>query len=163
MRKESFITIDDRGEIKNFRIREMSAVKLESFILLLSNAILKSGAIQPDTDIDNTNLPALAREIIGNGLKSFRGIEESDLNEITNRILKCCDHIVDKSYFPLDIDTCDSVITDIKTLFELQKQFFILHFGFLLNGSQLNSQESQAPQISDTKAKKATKTMITRM
>ena len=134
MRKEKVVVLNDRGRELTFKIREMPATRLESFIiraglLLAGSGLLKSGGNPVSMDA-GAALDAAGKAIAEGGLSALAQLDPAKVQPLLNELLGCCEHMVDGLGHPLTPETVDGVIEDIKTLFTLRKEALILNFDF---------------------------------
>ena len=112
MRKETTVTIEDRGRPLTFVIREMPATRLERWIIRAM--LLLSGS---------EGLEGLGGSVEGAG----KFLSE---HGILDELLACCartDAGVEQRCTP---DTVDGYIDDVRTLFKLRVEAAKLNFGF---------------------------------
>lgn len=134
MRKEKVIVLNDRGRELTFKIREMPATRLESFIiraglLLAGSGLLKSGGNPASMDA-GAAIDAAGKAIAEGGLSALAQLDPAKVQPLLDELLGCCSHMVDGMGHPLTPETVDGVIEDIKTLFALRKEALILNFDF---------------------------------
>ena len=131
MRKTKEITINDRGANKTFKITEMPATKFEWWLVQAGRLLLGAGlgkeVINSAEDVQNRIADLLANE----SLSALNNIDLDKVKPLYDELLLCCELRSDKFYLKLDLDTVDSQIESVKTLFTLRKEALLLHLDFL--------------------------------
>lgn len=131
MRKEKIVTLNDRGRELSFKIREMPATRLESWIvraglLLASTGVLDSKSITDASDA----IQAAGKVIAEGGLAALGNVDYDKVQPLLDELLGCCEHMVDGIGHKVTPDTVDGIIEDVKTLFALRKEVITLCFDF---------------------------------
>lgn len=150
-RKNKILKITDRGNELEFRITEMSVRSLEFWLIRAGLALAKTGVIGK-MEINGTEdvIVAVAKFLREDGLASLGKINAPEVMELLDELLLCCEHKVGNSYETLTSDVVDGVISDVSTLFTLQKEAFLLHVNFSKLAGNLKSgtpaQTSTSPQ-----------------
>lgn len=125
MRKEKIITLDDRGKKLTFKIREMSATGLESWII---RAMLLIGA---DKTKGRTDIKNAADFIKTDGLQLISSLDYEKARPLLDELLACCSRIdggIEQLCTP---ETVDGYIEDVKTLIALRMEALKLNLDFL--------------------------------
>lgn len=126
-RKESIITIQDRDQELTFKIREMSATKLESWIIRALLLVAGSGLQVPDgSDIREAGV-----FLAENGLMALSNVDFEKAQPLLDELLGCCSRVVEKVEERCTPDSVDNYILDVKTLFTLRLEAIKLNLGFL--------------------------------
>lgn len=153
MRKETRITIDDRGNELAFLIREMPAMRLESWIIRAGLALAASGAagdLLNESRVDSASVmqaaDRLAKMDVGNLLRALGGIEYQKVEPLLGELLACCSLVTGNQLQQLNQRNVDGIVQDIKTLFTLQKEALKINFGFFGNGGQSATGQATAEE-----------------
>ena len=156
MRQEKTIVLNDRGRDLTFKIREMSAIKLESWLLRLGLLLAGTGMFD-SKDVTNPNdAIQKAGAVLSNlGISALASIDYEKAKPLLDELLACCVRTDAGIEQPLTPDTVDSIIEDIKTLFALRKEALLLNIGFFFKEKQSGThieeskyQEQSKPKIS---------------
>lgn len=137
-RKEVIITIEDRGQPLTFKIREMSAIRLESWIIRALLIIAGSGTQVPE----GSDIRAAGAFLAEKGLGAFSNIDFDKAQPLLDELLGCCSRVVEKVEERCTPQSVDNYIMDVTTLFKLRMEAIKLNLGFLgpeverLSGSQ---------------------------
>lgn len=131
-RKEKIIEIQDREQLLKFKIREMSAVQLERWMLRAVILISKANPELPE----NADI-AKAGEFILQNWTSLIGNLDPDKTEIMlDEMLGCCSRVIDKIEEKCTPESVDAYIMDVKTLFNLRLEAVKLNLGFFAQGAE---------------------------
>lgn len=147
MRKEKTVTIDDRGTSLTFKIKEMPALKLESWILRAVMLLAGSGLLDKELadrakEAANSMQTAEAMSSVGSfvtehGLKALASVEYEKAEPLLAELLACCSRVDGGVEQRLDNPVVvEGIISDVRTLFKLRKEAFALNFDFFVQGSQ---------------------------
>ena len=126
-RKERIITIQDREQDLTFKIKEMPATKLESWIIRSLLLIAGSGASVPD----GPDIKAAGAFLAEKGLTALGNIDYEKAKPLLDELLGCCSRVVEKVEERCAPDSVDAYILDVKTLFTLRMEAIKLNLGFL--------------------------------
>jgi hypothetical protein len=126
-RREKRIEIQDRDQKLTFKIREMSATRLESWIMRSMLLLAGSGARMPE-GADVGELGAFMAEA---GLTALGNIEFEKAAPLLDELLGCCSRIVERVEERCTPESVDAYILDVKTLFTLRMEAIKLNLGFL--------------------------------
>lgn len=136
MRKEEIKILNDRGNELKFRIREMSATKLESWIIR-AILILARGGNDLNVDIQGISggseaaVDVAAKLITGGGLSALSKIDYEAAAPLLEELLNCCTRITESGVEQVcTTSTVDGYIQDVKTLFMLRVEALKLNFDF---------------------------------
>ena len=128
MRKEITIDIQDREQLLTFKIREMPATKLESWIirafLILTGG---SGKYPPVSD-----MKAAGAYLTENGLQVLGMLDYEKARPLLDELLACCSRVVEKVEERCTPESVDAYVQDVKTLFTLRLESLKLNLGFWL-------------------------------
>ena len=137
MRKEKTITLDDRGKKLTFRIKEMSATGLESWII---RAMLLVGG---NKGKGGESVKNAADFINADGLRLLSSLDYGKAKPLLDELLACCTRIdggIEQLCTP---DSVDGYIEDVKTLFTLRMEALKLNLDFLAQESLSGSQKGE--------------------
>lgn len=163
MRKEKTVTIDDRGTSLTFKIREMPALKLESWILravmlLASSGLLDRKLAAKAKEAANSMQTAEAMSSVGSfvtehGLKALGSVDYEKAEPLLAELLACCSRVDGGVEQRLDNPVVvEGIISDVRTLFKLRKEAFALNFDFFAQGSQ-SATHAARTQSRDSRAR----------
>lgn len=150
MRKEKNIVIDDRGRSLTFKIREMSALRLESWIAR-AGILLAATGILDETRVDVRNAgeiaAGVARAVGESGISALGRLDYDKARPLLDELLFCCSRVDAGVEQPLTPDVLEGFIEDVRTLFTLRKEALALNFGFFAQGGPSASvKDGPAPQ-----------------
>jgi hypothetical protein len=150
MRKEKTIVIDDRGRSLTFKIREMSALRLESWIAR-AGILLAATGILDETKADVRNVgdiaAGVARAVGESGISALGRLDYDKARPLLDELLSCCSRVDAGVEQPLTPDVLEGFIEDVRTLFTLRKEALALNFGFFAQGGPSASvKDGPAPQ-----------------
>lgn len=127
MRRCETIEIQDRDTILTFKITEMSATQLESWIYRALLLLAGAGIETPDgSDISEAD-QYLRHKVIS----ALGSIDYNKAKPLLDELLQCCQRILPNGTSTnVDISTIDGYVSDVKTLFKLRWEAakFNLHF-----------------------------------
>ena len=153
MRKEKTIVIDDRGKSLTFKIREMSALQLESWIAR-AGILLAATGILDETKVDVRNMGEIAegvsRTLAHSGLSALGKLDYDKARPLLDELLACCSRVDAGVEQPLTSDVLEGFIEDVRTLFTLRKEALALNFGFFAQGGPSASVEDGPIPPQDT-------------
>ena len=126
-RKEKFITIQDRDQELTFKIREMPALRLESWMSRASALLIGTGAAGPLlSDVDDAG-GALAES----SLAALGNIDFDKAQPLLDELLACCSRVIEGIEERCTPQTVDNYILDVSTLLRLRMEAAALNLGFL--------------------------------
>jgi hypothetical protein len=131
MRAEREIVLSDRGRELRFKIREMSATQLESWIM---RALLLLGPALGRLDGEDVGLGEAARALRSKGLGLLATIEYDKAKPLLDELLACCVRVdagVSQVCTPTSVD---GYVEDVRTLFQLRKEALTLNLSFFGQG-----------------------------
>lgn len=138
MLREKKITIQDRNGELDFKIREMSAVKLESWVMRAILLLASAGSDIPA----NKGIEGAATYLANHGLEALGKIDFDKAKPLLDEMLEACAfRIVDRLEEAVTPQTAEAYIGDIKTLFTLRKECLAINLNFFGNGSQQSTPE----------------------
>lgn len=138
MRKESVITIDDRGTPLTFRVKEMSAMQLESWLMRAVILIVGSGGKTSGI----MDLQVAGKKLLESGITALGNVDYEKAKPLLDELLGCCsrkiDGGMDQKCTP---EMMDGVVQDVRTIFKLRMEALKLNLGFfgVGEGSPLDS------------------------
>ncbi|MDE7065604.1 MAG: hypothetical protein K2O70_09085 [Desulfovibrionaceae bacterium] len=132
MRKEKTIVLTDRDRELTFRIREMPATRLESWIvraglLLASTGLLRGLSGAPDA---GEVITAAGRAMAEEGLSALGRIDYEKARPLLDELLACCCRVDAGIEQRMTPDVADGIVEDVRTLFALRKEALALNLGF---------------------------------
>ncbi len=126
MRKETVVTIEDRGNPLTFTIREMPATQLERWIIRAMLLLAGSEGLEGlSGGVENAG-----KYLSEHGLKALANVEYEKAQPLLDELLACCartDAGIEQRCTP---DSVDGYIEDVRTLFKLRVESAKLNFGF---------------------------------
>lgn len=142
MRKEKKIVLNDRGRELNFKIKEMSALQLERWIVKAGLLLAGSGILDASlASGDAGDVMAKAGQVISDeGLSALTKLDFDKAEPLLDDLLGCCYHVVEGGVETrLTPGIVDGIIEDVRTLFQLRKEALALNLGFFVNAGQSDS------------------------
>jgi hypothetical protein len=126
-RKETIIKIQDRDQELTFKIREMSATQLESWLIRALLLVAGSGAQVPD----GSDIKAAGGYLAEKGLAALGAVDFEKAKPLLDEMLGCCSRLVEKVEERCTPESLDAYVQDVGTLFRLRKEAVRLNLGFL--------------------------------
>jgi hypothetical protein len=109
------IHLNDRGRTLTFRLREMSAWALESWLLRAGALLIGPKGAGRDDPF------AAAGILLSRGLKAFLPAGDESCLDLLDEMLEGCSLVADGAELPCDRPTLEARISDVLTLFSLRK------------------------------------------
>jgi hypothetical protein len=135
-RKEKIIIMEDGGEQKKFKVRQMGATSSEWFFLQLIDELAKAGVMQKEIDE------------VGGALTLISMLAHRQ--DMMDKLIECVSRVHEGGIeSQLTAENADGYVDDFMTLFKLRKEAFAIN-GFFQKGglNELNNLEkSPAPSI----------------
>lgn len=125
-RKETVVEIQDREQLLTFRIREMSATRLESWMFRAILILADAGAKLPGSP----DMGAAGKYLAENGLTALAGLDYDKARPLLDELLGCCSRVVERVEERCTPQSVDAYIEDVKTLFALRVEALKLNMGF---------------------------------
>jgi len=125
-RKEIILEIQDREQTLTFRIREMPASKLESWIIRAVLLVAGSGAEVPA----GADLKAVGLFLQSKGLTALGNVDFEKSRPLLDELLSCCSRVIERVEERCTPESVDAYIEDVKTLFTLRMEALKLNLGF---------------------------------
>ncbi len=126
-RKEITVDIQDRDQLLTFRIKEMPATRLESWIIRALLLVAGSGAQVPG----GADIKAAGAFLAEKGLAALGNIDFEKASPLLDELLGCCSRVVEKVEERCTPESVDAYILDVGTLFKLRMEAIKLNLGFL--------------------------------
>ena len=126
-RKEIIIDVQDREQKLTFKIREMPATRLESWIIRALLLVAGSGAQVPD----GADIKAAGAFLAEKGLAALGNLDFDKAEPLLDELLGCCSRVVEKVEERCTPESVDAYIMDVTTLFKLRMEAIKLNLGFL--------------------------------
>jgi len=153
MRKEKRITLDDRGQSLTFKVKEMSATRLESWTLraalLLTGgggkalSFLKGISADDMADMrDGRNTDTAIRALLMGGFDALSAISYESAKPLLDELLGCCSRVVGNIEEQCTPETVDDYVQDFFTLIKLRKEAFMLNFDFFIEKARQPAEPS---------------------
>lgn len=140
-RKEITVDIQDRDQLLTFKIKEMPATKLESWIIRALLLVAGSGAQVPD----GSDIKAAGAFLAEKGLAALGNIDFEKARPLLDELLGCCSRVVEKVEERCTADSVDAYIFDVKTLFTLRMEAIKLNLGFFVPEAERLSGSPEKP------------------
>lgn len=132
-RKEITVDIQDRDQLLTFKIKEMPATRLESWIIRALLLVARAGG--PDGSgaqvPDGSDIKAAGAFLAEKGLTALGNIDFEKARPLLDELLGCCSRVVEKVEERCTPDSVDNYILDVTTLFTLRMEAIKLNLGFL--------------------------------
>ena len=135
MRKEKIVTLQDREQKLTFRIREMTATRLESWMIRALLLLASSGGAAPG----GTDLKSAGAFLAEHGLSALGSVDYDKAQPLLDELLGCCSRVVENVEERCAPETVDSYILDVQTLLKLRMEAIKLNLGFLKPGQENGS------------------------
>ena len=151
MRKETTITLEDRGKQLTFKVREMSATALEGWIM---RAILCLSSAGEDIPAEG-GIEGIGAYIKTHGLGALAKLDYEKAKPLLDELLGCCSRVMDKAEEKVTPENADAYIEDVTTLFKLRMEALKMNLSFFSsvvpsitpNGAK-ESKAKSSPKIS---------------
>ena len=154
MRKEKIITLNDRGHELTFKIREMPALKLESWLMRAGLLLAGTGAFDgKDVTSAGEAISRAGKVLSQGGISALAQIDYEKAQPLLDDLLACCTRTDAGIEQRLTPETVDGIIEDVRTLFALRKEALALNVGFFTDGvlSVTRSDGTTSPEQSKPK------------
>lgn len=144
MRKEIMLTLEDRGKTLTFKIREMPATQLESWIFRTLLVLTGNGMDLPAQG----DIGSVARYLLEHGLRGLGGVDYEQARPLLDELLGCCFRVISGARGGAEQQvtpaTADGYIEDVTTLLTLRLEALKLNLGFF--AAAVPSFSPQAPE-----------------
>ncbi len=139
-RQEKIISLQDREQTLSFKIREMSAYQMESWVrdsaTLLARAGIEGGLetlMQPPQGVQEEEAGAF---LLGRALAALGRVDNEKLAPLLDAMLGCCSRMVEGVEERCTPQTVNAYIEDYRTLFKLRMEALKLNLGFPVPGGE---------------------------
>lgn len=143
MRETKEIILQEKGKNLTFIIEQMPATKMQKFIA--KGLFLLAG-----TGLAEADFSVLQKEFRNKGFALLRGIDVDKAEELVHELYTCAKHKVDNTQIQLTPQNIDSVISDVRTLFTLEKEILAFNFDFFTESPLSSAQVTGAQGQSNT-------------
>jgi hypothetical protein len=127
-RRDIDVTLEDRGNPLRFKIREMPATRLESWLI---RALIMIGPALGKTGGEPASVPEAASALLEGGLSRLEGIDFAKAKPLLDELLGCCSRVLDSGHLQQCApETVDGYIEDVRTLFALRMEALKLNLAF---------------------------------
>jgi len=151
MRKEKLITLNDRGNEMTFKIREMPAMKLESWLARAGLLLAGTGAFDgKEVATPGDAIQKAGAMLSQGGISALANIDYEKAQPLLDDLLACCSRVDAGIEQKMTPETVDGIIEDVRTLFALRKEALLLNMGFFMGGesSVIPSDGTPSPEQS---------------
>lgn len=130
-RKEIIITLEDRDNPLTFRIRQMPATKLETW-LIRALLLLAGSGIEVPVGADMQKAGAVLAQ---GGLSMLGAVNFDKAKPLLDDLLGCCHRVLPEGgEMQVTESTVDGYIEDVRTLFRLRTEALKLNLDFFGSG-----------------------------
>ncbi len=146
MRREIELTLKDRSKELVFIIREMSASKLEKWLvkalLLISKSQINNEELNnsqnliEENDTQTADFSLFSKILSSKKYELLLNIDFEQAEELYDDLLTCVHRKVDNALISLTKDNVDSFIEDVQTLFRLRLEVIKLNLDFFTEENQ---------------------------
>ena len=137
MIKTKIVTIKDGENELKFKIRQMPATDMESWVLRVAQ--LAASAELGDL---GGGVEAVVSSIIKNPQKFIASVDYAKFKPLWDELLKCASKVDDRVEQQCDIDNVNTYVTNFVTLIRLRVEVLNLNFGFFTEESPSDSRNS---------------------
>lgn len=141
-RQEKIVILEDGGEQKKFKIRQMGAVSSEWFFYQLMDELGKAGVIKKEIDE------------VGGVMTLISMLAHRQ--DMMDKLIECVSRVHEGGIeSQLTTENADGFVDDFKTLFKLRMEAFSINGFFQKGGLEglNNSEKSPAPSITIKRTK----------
>lgn len=125
MLKSKIITIKDGENELRFKIRQMTATDMESWVLRVAQLAASS-----DLGDVSKGVEGVVSSITKNPAKFIASVDYAKFKPLWDELLKCCSKVDDRVEQQCDIENVNSYVTNFATLIRLRVEALSLNFGF---------------------------------
>ena len=157
MRKTKDVTIIDGGTELKFRLTQLSALGLQRWCIDAGVALAESGLLDMDVGevmAGGASIDNVFKAIMKNGLGFLGRLDSEKVNDLIVRIVcDCATRISGQASIRVTPAELDATFSDMKALFELEKEVLAINFSFfnIAAPSAGQASEARAPQQSRSK------------
>lgn len=144
MRQVKEITILDGEDQYNFRLTQISAIKAEKWLIRVGIALAKAGLLDVDTEkfavSSDKVLGAISNLILQKGFGFLGQLDPDIVDQLMFDLVKnTAERVVDKCITKITEKELE-VFTDVRALWQLQKEVFAVNFSSYKNENNLKKQ-----------------------
>lgn len=144
MRLEKQITINDDGVEYKYNLKQMSALGLHRWGERVICVLGSSGILEMDDKSLPDSLKALGNNVFQNGFGFLRNVDCDKVDVLLMELIsKTCRRVVGNTDIEVNERDIETTLTDIKSLFELEKECFLINFPQFATANQSNTPISQ--------------------
>lgn len=141
MLKSKIVTIKDGDNEIKFKIRQMTATDMESWVLRVAQ--LAASADLGDT---SKGVEKVISQIAENPTKFIASVDYAKFKPLWDELLKCCSKVDDRIEQQCDIENVNAYVSSFVTLIRLRVEVLNLNFGFF-TGESLSKSPTQGTVI----------------
>lgn len=131
-RKEKTITLRDEEQELTFKIKQMSAVALERWLIQVALLLCPTALAASTSSAIKELTSNISKEGFVALLNALSGVEYAKAEPLLNDLLNCCSRVVENVEERCTPQTVDNYIMDVRTLFKLRIEAAKLNLGFML-------------------------------
>ena len=140
MLKTKNITIDDNGNKLTFVVRQMPALKAWHWCNKVILLLCEAGA---DIPLEN-GFTGAVEYIREHGLGVLGKLDYAKAQPLMEELLQHCSRLVDRMETQVTPDSCEAYIEDVRTLYLLEKEAFVISLPFFKAGGASSTQDLQS-------------------
>nr|DAI16314.1 MAG TPA: tail assembly chaperone protein [Caudoviricetes sp.] len=137
MRQEKNITIVDGEDQYKFRLRQISAIKAEKWLIKVGVALAKAGLLNIDVEklgvASSDAMGSITNLIAQNGFDFIGQLDPDTINELLFDLIKETAKRVTGNVISEATESELEIFTDIRALWQLQKEVFAINFSSYKN------------------------------
>lgn len=153
MRLEKTVTIDDDGNKYEYHLKQMSALGLHRWGERVICVLGSSGILEMDDRTLPESIKALGNNVFQKGFGFLRNVDCDKVDELLMELIsKTCRRVVGTTEIEVNERDIESTLTDIKSLFELEKECFLINFPQFAPAKPSDTHSS--PQMENTTSKR---------
>lgn len=139
MLKNKNVTIDDNGNKLTFVVRQMPALKAWHWCNKVILLLCEAGA---DIPLEN-GFTGAVEYIREHGLGVLGRLDYAKAQPLMEELLQQCSRLVDRMETQVTPESCEAYIEDVRTLYLLEKEAFMISLPFFKAGGASTTQDSQ--------------------
>lgn len=140
MLKTKNITIDDNGNKLTFVVRQMPALQAWHWCNKVILLLCEAGA---DIPLEN-GFTGAVEYIREHGLGVLGKLDYAKAQPLMEELLQQCSRLVDRMETQVTPDSCEAYIEDVRTLYLLEKEAFVISLPFFKAGGASSTQDLQS-------------------
>ena len=137
MVKTKIITIKDGDKDLKFKIRQMTASDMESWVMRVAQLAASSGLAEEKGGVEG-----IIRAILKNPAKFISQVDYEKFKPLWDELLTCCSKVDDRVEQQCDIENVNAYISSFLTLIRLRVEALNLNFSFFSKESPSEPQRS---------------------